>query len=260
MDSEVVDVDGMHDPSTNNSRVNILTAGRYLAVLRGLVDADATSYREFILRKSGSTTVAGRIERPNNASLTFGSSLAALLDLAVNDYIEAGFRQESGSDLNVLAVSNQSPYLLVSMIDGTQYCFVYNNADLTITSGATWSWLTFNTEDSDTDSMHSTVSNTSRITINTAGLYAIFGQIQWASNSSGYRGLQIRVNGDDNKISGGHTAWPQIAMAWNQQIFTTLELAVNDYLELGVRQSSGGDLAVSYIAGLSPYFSVVRID
>src|SRR4051794_16526480 len=51
-------------------------------------------------------------------------------------------------------------------------CAVYNDAAQSIPDGALTA-LTFNTEHFDTDSIHSTSSNTSRLTCQTAGIYVI---------------------------------------------------------------------------------------
>ena len=69
---------------------------------------------------------------------------------------------------------------------------VYNNANISIPD-STVTALTFNSERWDTDSIHSTVSNTSRLTAQTASKYDIKGNIKWASNSTGTRLIIINL-------------------------------------------------------------------
>ena len=61
---------------------------------------------------------------------------------------------------------------------------------------ATWTVLTFNTEVSNDDELHSLTSNTDRLTIRTAGVYLIAAQFRFAANMTGTRELQIRERDD----------------------------------------------------------------
>ena len=132
---------------------------------------------------------------------------------------------------------------------------VYNNANISIPNN-TATALTFNSEVWDTDNCHSTVSNTSRLTCNTAGVYMVVGHAWFAANGTGTRSLQIYKNGVavanvriENPTAGGSTL---------MMISKIIDLAVNDYVEFYVLQSSGGNLNVSYSSGLSPYFAMQK--
>lgn len=72
---------------------------------------------------------------------------------------------------------------------------VKNNAQVDIPPQA-WTLLTWNTEDADTDAMHSTSSNTSRLVAATAGRYEVKLQIRWEDHldPEGVRACQIRKN------------------------------------------------------------------
>ena len=61
-------------------------------------------------------------------------------------------------------------------------CRVYHNANQSLTNN-TLTALAFNSERYDTDTMHDTVTNNSRITINTAGLYLLTLSIQFAADT-----------------------------------------------------------------------------
>ena len=71
---------------------------------------------------------------------------------------------------------------------------VYNSAAQSITTSSATA-LTFDTERYDTDTIHSTSVNTSRLTCITAGIYIISGQMEFASNTVGLREVFIQLNG-----------------------------------------------------------------
>lgn len=103
--------------------------------------------------------------------------------------------------------------------------------------------VAFDTESFDTDAFHSTSVNTSRLTVPTGkgGTYMIVGQASWGTSAAGrkacwpYKNGALRlavdeVNGDDGGLGLSHTA---VCYA---------VLAEGDYVELHVRQDSGGAL------------------
>ncbi len=73
-------------------------------------------------------------------------------------------------------------------------------------------YLTFATERHDTDSMHSTSSNTGRIVFTAAGVYGMFANVALAANATGYRLVGIEINRSGTTIAatqvihGGATA------------------------------------------------------
>ena len=123
--------------------------------------------------------------------------------------------------------------------------FVYQTATTTTTTSAT-STILFDTEQYDTDTMHSTSSNTGRITATTTGLYHVTGQICMASNATGTRTILIIKNGTTTLASDRlHSV-----VATNAYLDTAcdVQLTAGDYVELAMIQTSGGNLAT--VAGL----------
>lgn len=94
--------------------------------------------------------------------------------------------------------------------------------------------------------MHSTSSNTSRITIIEAGRYTFTGTASFGSDADGIRRLTFRVNGTtEYDMLSIHAA------SANGMILSasrTITLAVSDYVELTVYQSSGGALDSQVLA------------
>ena len=119
-------------------------------------------------------------------------------------------------------------------------------------TNATWTNMLFASEEYDTSGMHSTTTNTGRLTVpaGEGGLYLIQASVMLSSFANKGAALQVRKNG------AGSTA-PTLQAATG--LFDTLtanliptctlsgmvRLAAADYLELYVIQNSGGALALS---------------
>ena len=117
----------------------------------------------------------------------------------------------------------------------------YFSTNQSISSG-TFTAVTWDVENYDTDSIHSTSTNTSRFTIPTgkSGYWRFTSQIRWANNSSGGRYLQIAKNGTGLVYTENEAD----TRAFTQSITKTLSLTAGDYLELFVLQTSGGSLNI----------------
>jgi hypothetical protein len=82
-----------------------------------------------------------------------------------------------------------------------------------------------------------------RITIRTAGYYHISTWVQFASNATGYRSVSLRLTGataigqDVRPATNGSTS--------EISVYAGYPLAVNDYIEIVVIQTSGGALNVT---------------
>lgn len=128
---------------------------------------------------------------------------------------------------------------------------VYNSADISI-SNATPTALTFNSERYDTSSIHSTSSNTGRLTLPIAGKWRIGATIDWDVNATGYRSVLIQKNGTTLLAANTHPAASGVDT--NQIISTEDVFAANDYVTLLVSQNSGGSLNVKSLGNYSPEF------
>jgi hypothetical protein len=130
------------------------------------------------------------------------------------------------------------------------HCVVYHNTTQSVSSGA-WTALSANSERLDTDSMHSTVTNTSRITVPYAGKYRVSAVAGVPNNpaASNYGSSQaeLRVNGasfspsisaaiDTYNASGSAISNFQVL-----GISALLTLAANDYVEVFAYHSSLGN-------------------
>lgn len=123
-------------------------------------------------------------------------------------------------------------------------------------SNATFTAFTFGAEDIDSDNMHSTSVNTSRITAVHPGWYRYGGGGSLATNATGLRGLFWFVNGSVLNASG--VLLPAVSgnstrLAARSDL---VYLNVGDYLELQTYQTSGGSLNTGVSTDEQPGASV----
>ncbi len=129
---------------------------------------------------------------------------------------------------------------------------VYNNANISVSNAAATA-LTFNTERRDDGTLHDTGSNTDRLTAPVTGWYVVFGNVEFASNVTGFRTLSFRVNATPDvygaeqaaAVSGGETIVGSCCL---------VHLTAGDYVRMFVFQNSGGALNVTYTGGVAANF------
>ena len=127
----------------------------------------------------------------------------------------------------------------ISSAPAGDLCKVTNSANISI-ANTTDTVVTFDTETYDTNGMHSTSVNTSRVTAQRAGTYFITGFVRFAASATGIRGIAFKKNGSfqngDFSVNGTATRGTGL------QIQDIITLSVNDYIEINVWQNSGGAL------------------
>jgi hypothetical protein len=99
--------------------------------------------------------------------------------------------------------------------------------------------INWTAEDYDTDSIHSLVTNTSRLTVPTGkdGYWGISATALWGSSTSGYRQMFIYKNGSAVAVSSNPAGAGDFGLSlWNG----VLALAAADYIEIYALQNSGG--------------------
>lgn len=136
---------------------------------------------------------------------------------------------------------------------------VHNSATQAISTGA-YASLTFDTERFDTHAFHSTVSNTSRLTVpsNLGGYYVIGGCAGFATNATGLRLARILLNGatriaESSSVDGNSGADVRV------EITTLYALSATDYVEFQLFQNSGGNLNSQVLANSTPEFWMYKV-
>lgn len=133
-------------------------------------------------------------------------------------------------------------------------CRVYKSSSQSI-SNTTWTAITFNAERYDTAAMHSTVTNTDRITIPSgwSGVYELVFQCDFATSGSGADRIgAINVNGASDLVRCRYP--PQATFAHRIHVATSAYLTAGDYVTARVYQSSGGALTINATASSGPEF------
>lgn len=124
-------------------------------------------------------------------------------------------------------------------------CSVYGSAAESVAS-STNVWLSADSENYDNDAMHSTVTNTSRITAQTAGRYQATAVVVFEANTTvpAYRSIRWRVNGGSTIES---TRFPSAGVNTTMVAtgVRTFTLAAGDYLEVGCIHNAGVALNVT---------------
>lgn len=107
---------------------------------------------------------------------------------------------------------------------------------------AAWTAINFDAEDVDSYGGHSTVTNTSRYTCQTAGWYTACGAVAYVPNSTGFRTVRLQINGA--AINSAITYVPNNGTAEPVAITPTRDIFLNagDYVEAAGYQNSGGSL------------------
>jgi hypothetical protein len=136
---------------------------------------------------------------------------------------------------------------------------LYQTTGQTI-SNATVSEVVYTNERYDTDSYHSNVTNTGRITIPSgkAGYYLVWSQINWQTNASvSRRLLQIQLNGSGiTSVEGS----PAASTPLGYYSAAISYAAVGDYFNSIVYQNTGGSMNLENSAGGScVYFGAMYL-
>jgi len=119
----------------------------------------------------------------------------------------------------------------------------YKSATQSI-SNNTWTALTFDSENFDTNTFHDNSSNTSRFTVpaGKGGYYLITGNVVFAGNSTGVRNTGIYKNGAAFVYTGG--AYTSPANDQRLNFSYVMSLVATDYVECYALQTSGGNLNI----------------
>lgn len=126
---------------------------------------------------------------------------------------------------------------VLTFLQNPPRCRVYQTTGTSLANNAA-TVLNFDTESWDTDNMHSTTSNTNRITASTPGLYKVTGRLVLTDNTVGDRFVSIRKNGTEiGRDEGPHDAGT--GNLWSGLVTDEVYLAVGDYIDLAGYQNTG---------------------
>ena len=128
---------------------------------------------------------------------------------------------------------------------------VWRATTQTIGTGASTA-ISFSSVAFDTDGMYDS-SNATRITVNVAGVYLCTGRSAWSADPVN-GAIIIRENGD--------TEFARVQIVEDHRTMGITDLRyfdIGDYVELLVRQGSGGDLTTLTTAGQSSDLALIKL-
>ena len=135
-------------------------------------------------------------------------------------------------------------------------CSIVNSGNQSIPNAADTD-LTFDTEEYDTDTMHSTVTNQERIVAKTAGVYLVSCGVEFAANTTGSRQVKITVN-NASVVGYQNTTSTLNNVVVRLNVAAQIYMDVDDYVKAVVYQDSAGSLNVVAANG-TPFFRAVWI-
>lgn len=247
-DTERLDTASIHSTVSNTGNLVAPQAGVYFISCDVRWTATNNSYAIFIYQ--GSTKLS-TIKRSDN---TDGShqSTSTIATLATSDIVTCQVLHTNGSNVNVLGSTNPTSFAMACLTCGNEANYsirAYNSANIsTAGSGATVP-LTFDSESFDTDTMHSTSSNTGRITIQHTGIYVVGCHIEWGTVGAGTSRVSLRANGVTFLASY------QEYNVTNMMEATTLRpFRAGEYVECTVSHQDAASANVNRTASSSPEF------
>ena len=175
--------------------------------------------------------------------------------LGTND---AGFRDGTNIDDNTI-LNRHLADDVVKLYDNVTFSgtILRKSANQSFNNG-TITTVTWDTETTDTDSYHSSGSNT-RITIPKTGIYLVGYGITYAANTTGQRYGWIGINGNNSDRFDGYRL-TSASSSDSTAIggMSIMSLSATDYLEVFGFQNSGGSLNVAggSAAGSARFFCV----
>ena len=197
--------------------------------------------------------------KASTAMISSGSTGTVLLTSTAGgvDWAKVGAgHRAGGSSFTVYHVSSSTAQGTLGKITHqfmtVPSCRIWNNAAQGFNPSSA-NPVSFNVNRWDTDNMHSTVTNPSRITINTPGKYACGGEVSFASTITGYRLLWIQHNGSTIIVND----WRDAAITGVQTritLSTPYQFSSGDYIELYIQHSAASTLAVESVADYTPIF------
>jgi hypothetical protein len=227
-----------------------LSIARTITVLHTF-DPTITPNPPFIIG-SGAT---GELVTGLNADQLDGSHLAAICLLDGSQDFTGHVKLKDSSPTDALHAASKGYVDGLGGAVDVKRCRVTDSTDQTITTGVATA-LNWNTETYDTNGFHDNVTNNERLTTTAgnAGRYLIMVGISWAANAGGERLLGIRHQPSGNFV-GVSRLKPPDSGVMDQQVHAMVDMAVNDYVEAMVQQSSGGNLDVVMTA-THTFFSI----
>jgi hypothetical protein len=243
-------VDGTHSGSAHtdfiakaivDAKGDIIAATAADTVARVAVGADGL----FLKADSGATAGVSWASATGSGAVATDAIFDAKGDLPVGTGADTAAKLTVGTNGYVLTADSGETTGLKWAAGGgaASGAKVYNNGTQSVSSGAE-TIITFGGEEYDTDAIHSTGSNTGRMTAHASGKWRFKAVCPIAANATGSRAAGFRKNGS-GYMRGGY-AYGVATSANPTAILLVMDcqLTAGDYVETFVYQNSGSSLNV----------------
>jgi hypothetical protein len=254
--TEDFDTENIHDTVANTTRLTIKTPGLYQ--IEGYTEpAELPVGNTPTLNVYKNGTLLGPSPYMLGGSSNTGRGrVSGTAFLVAGDYLELQFIN-AGNNTLTISRAYLSAVLVGSGRTVTPFALAWHSAAVSIPNDV-FTTLALDSEVSDNDAIHDTVTNNSRLTCRTAGVYSISGRVGYVANTTGLRGAKVLKNGTTFVSNMVFQAAPAPDGTY-VETHTIVELAVGDYVELQAWQKSGGALNTLSSSGVSPSLSMVKI-
>ena len=123
-------------------------------------------------------------------------------------------------------------------------CSIYETAAQALPTNGAETAVTFSFEYFDHGELHSTTTNTSRITFVVPGVYFFLGRFFWDANATGtFREARILLNG--NNAIDDQALVPSSVFSLSQQTSALYRVSAGDYAELTAQHDGGAGRSVA---------------
>ena len=129
---------------------------------------------------------------------------------------------------------------------------VYNSASQSINNN-TLTALNFDSERYDSDALHDTATNNTRLTVPVAGVYHVGCFVNFAADVDGRRVIRLLLNGTTVIGNSNYHPTQEPTFGTNVPLSTDWSFAANDYVELHVLHTAGAALNVDH-AGFTEFW------
>ena len=122
---------------------------------------------------------------------------------------------------------------------------VTNTGDVSIPGDASHNILSFDTNQINIGGVHSTTTNSSRLTAPIDGLYEVHGEVKWGTGvSGGFREIEIYLGTFTTRLAANEI--PDTAgLGVVQDVSALVHLHAGDYVVLSARQTSGSAVSIT---------------
>lgn len=185
------------------------------------------------------------------------NTYTAMANLAYLDYVLEAEWDKIGTNFTKMFGQKFNGVALSAILDAAELnahpaCRVYNSSNFSHNSSGNWLPITFNSERADIYGLHSTSSQTDRITVDRTGWWLFVGNMLWSGAGGSTRNGRIRL--DATTVIGEHAGTTSVQ---SYPVTAIYKCTVGQYATLEGYQDSGGTINISASGNYSPEFSAV---